>query len=179
MENMKEIDEAVQRIIQKLCEKKITMNEPVSIDKINNFENTYGIILPEEFCKFYTEVGNGCNCMIDNNPLFKLDQIKSDIDEIKLVFPFKEYYIWEDDQEQDKEQMNQVWYGNIKIIDIGCGESWHLIVTGEERGQMWHFCEVGIQPCSPELSFLEWFEFWLDGNEDYFYGLTNQNSFDL
>lgn len=175
MENMKEIDEAIHRIIQKLNEKKITMNEPVSIDRINSFESTYGIILPEEFRKFYTEVGNGCLSMIDNNPLLKLDQIKSDINEIKLEFPFKKDYIWEDDQEQNKEQMKQVWYGNMKLIDIGCGESWHLIVTGEEKGQMWQFCEVGIQPCSPKLSFLEWFEFWLDGKEDYFYGIYEMN----
>lgn len=33
---------------------------------------------------------------------------------------------------------------------------------------MWFFLDVDIQPAAPELHFLDWFECWLNGNEDYF-----------
>lgn len=54
------------------------------------------------------------------------------------------------------------------MIDIGCGQTWNIIVFGKEYGKMWNYTDVGIAPAAPELSFLEWFEFWLDGGEDYF-----------
>lgn len=55
------------------------------------------------------------------------------------------------------------------MIDIGDSQTWNIIINGKEEGKMWFFTDVGIQPCAPSMNFLEWFEFWLDGNEDYFY----------
>lgn len=57
-----------------------------------------------------------------------------------------------------------------EMIDIGCGQTWNIIVCGKEYGKMWNCTDVGIAPAAPELSSLEWFEFWLDGGEDYFNG---------
>ncbi len=54
-------------------------------------------------------------------------------------------------------------------MDLGCSMTWNLIILGKEKGQMWFFTDVGILPCCPKMSFLDWFEFWLDGGEDYFY----------
>lgn len=80
---------------------------------------------------------------------------------------FTEYWIWEDDY--DEERVKHVVDGNLELIDIGDSQTWNIIVNGKEEGKMWFFTDVGIQPCTPSMNFLEWFEFWLDGNEDYFY----------
>ena len=66
------------------------------------------------------------------------------------------------------ESLDKVGNGNISLIDIGDCQSWNIVVTGEERGRMWFFTDVGIQPCVPNRGFLSWFEYWLDGNENYF-----------
>ena len=31
---------------------------------------------------------------------------------------------------------------------------------------MYFFTDIGIQPCVPSMNFLEWFEVWLDGNDE-------------
>lgn len=70
---------------------------------------------------------------------------------------------------QNTDDIQNIVNGNIEIINIGDSQSWNIIVNGEEKGNMWYFTDVGIQPCKPSMIFLEWFEFWLDGKEDYFY----------
>ena len=50
----------------------------------------------------------------------------------------------------------------IELINIGDAQSCNIVVTGKQRGKMWFFTDVGIQPCAPEMSFLEWFEYWLE-----------------
>jgi len=174
MENKEEIESVIQRIKQKCKEKNITMNHVVSKESVEIFENNYRITLPEEFKQFYTEIGNGCQVMLDEFPLRRLEDIKSDVGDVQLEFPYENSFIWGNDLEQ--EQIEYAYHGNMELIDIGCGETWNLIVTGKEKGQMWSFCEVGIQPCAPKLSFLEWFEFWLDGKTDYFQGYYETNS---
>lgn len=64
--------------------------------------------------------------------------------------------------------IDKVDKGNIQLIDVGDGQSWNIIITGNERGQMWFFTDIGIQPCAPRRDFLSWFEYWIDGNDDYF-----------
>ena len=48
--------------------------------------------------------------------------------------------------------------------------TYQLIVTGPCRGEVWNFCDVGVQPCWERQDFLGWFELWLDDQEavDYF-----------
>lgn len=62
----------------------------------------------------------------------------------------------------------KIMYGDIELIDIGDDQRWNIIILGEERGQMWFFIDVEIQPCVPKRNFLSLFECWIDGNEDYF-----------
>jgi hypothetical protein len=81
-------------------------------------------------------------------------------------FNFDKYWVWENDTSDTL--LNKITYGNIELIDIGDAQSWNIVISGEERGQMWFFSDVGIQPCAPKRSFLSWFEHWLDGNDDYF-----------
>jgi hypothetical protein len=159
------ISEDIQRIKLKIQEEGIIINEPISINEITNFENSNNFSLPEELVLFYTEIGNGCE-MIDGFYLKGLDELEYDELKVKEDFIFTKYWIWEDDE--NKALFDKVGSGNIELINIGDSQSWNIIITGEERGQMWFFTDVGIQPCAPRRSFLSWFEHWLDGNDNYF-----------
>ena len=48
--------------------------------------------------------------------------------------------------------------------------SYNLIITGNHRGEVWNFTDVGVQPCCEPQDFLGWFELWLDNQNatDYF-----------
>jgi hypothetical protein len=159
------ISEDIQRIKLKIQEEGIIINEPISINEITNFENSNNFSLPEELVLFYTEIGNGCE-MIDGFYLKGLDELEYDELKVKEDFIFTKYWIWEDNE--NKALFDKVGSGNIELINIGDSQSWNIIITGEERGQMWFFTDVGIQPCAPRRSFLSWFEHWLDGNDNYF-----------
>ena len=105
--------------------------------------------------------------MIDGFDLLKLTDWKYNIEHLKDDFLFDKYWIWESNY--DEEKITKITYGNIELIDIGDAQTWNIIVNGNEKGKMWFFSDVGIQPCAPSMNFLEWFEYWLDGNEDFFY----------
>ena len=159
------INEDIQRIKLKIQEEEIITNKPISINEITKFENNYKFILPEELVLFYTEIGNGCE-MIDGFYLKGLEELEFDENKVKEDFIFSKYWIWEEDETNNL--FDKVGNGNLELIDIGDSQSWNIIITGEERGQMWFFTDVGIQPCAPKRSFLSWFEYWLDGNYNYF-----------
>lgn len=156
----------IDRIIDKMNFKNIQRNQVVSIEEINQFEINFNILLPEELVLFYTKISNGCK-MIDGFDLLKLTDWKYNIEHLKDDFLFDKYWIWESNY--DEEKITKITYGNIELIDIGDAQTWNIIVNGNEKGKMWFFSDVGIQPCAPSMNFLEWFEYWLDGNEDFFY----------
>lgn len=156
--------ENILRIKEKVIQKNIEVNETITIEQIEIFEKQHNINLPNELVLFYTIVGNGCT--IDREKLRGLDDLKFAKESVNKEFEFDEYWVWEDDEEDpDWERMDR---GNIELMDIGDSQTWNLIITGKEKGQMWFFTCVGIQPCAPKMNFLEWFEFWLDGGDDYF-----------
>ena len=157
--------ERIDRILQKMQDNHIQCNEVLSIQDVKQFEEKTGVKLPEELVLFYTTVCNGC-VMIDGFGLKRLEEWIYDKNQLREDFPFEDYWIWEDDF--DEERLKKITYGNLELLDIGDAQTWNIIVNGKERGKMWFFTDVGMQPCAPSMSFLEWFEFWLDGNEDYF-----------
>lgn len=159
------MDTVIKRIKSKIEYNGVYVNELISKEKIREFEKKNNIYLPEELKLFYSEIGNGCK-MIDGYYLQKFEDLVFDICKVKEEFIFTEYWIWEDDDNEDL--IDEVDKGNIQLIDVGDGQSWNIIITGKERGQMWFFTDIGIQPCAPKRDFLSWFEYWLDGNNDYF-----------
>jgi hypothetical protein len=54
--------------------------------------------------------------------------------------------------------------GTIELGSDGCGMTWVLVVSGPQLGRIWRLSEFGAYPCDPPLSFLDWYEAWLDGN---------------
>lgn len=159
------MDTVIKRIKSKIEHNGFYVNEVISKEKIREFEKKNNIYLPEELKLFYSEIGNGCK-MIDGYCLQRFEDLVFDICKAKEEFIFTEYWIWEDDDNEDL--IDKVDKGNIQLIDVGDGQSWNIIITGNERGQMWFFTDIGIQPCTPRRDFLSWFEYWLDGNDDYF-----------
>ena len=119
---------------------------------------------PAGLVEFYTEISNGCP-MIDEFDLYKFEDWQYHSERIMEDFPFDTFYIWEG-EEQDVD-LSVIENGNIELIDIGDAQTWNIIVKGNQQGKMWSFSDVGIQPAEPQMEFLEWFEYWLDGN-DYF-----------
>ena len=69
-----------------------------------------------------------------------------------------------------EEIKTKVYQGELKLLDLGCGDCYHLIVTGPCRGEVWNLSDVGAQPCCERQDFLGWFELWLDNQDrtDYF-----------
>ncbi len=158
--------EQILRIKEKIVKNNVEVNETITTEQIETFEKQHNIKLPNELVLFYTMVGNGCP-MIDGREFRGLQDLKFVKENVNKEFEFDELWVWEEEEEDpDWERLER---GNLELIDLGDSMTWNLIILGKEKGQMWFFTDVGIQPCCPKMSFLDWFEFWLDGGEDYFY----------
>lgn len=164
--------EVINRIRNKLDENNIKMGECVSEEAIVAFENRCKIRLPEAYRLFLKNVGNGCDSMIDGCCLKQLEDIEQK--DLSRPFMLEEFWLWEeDDREEDiinEEMETKVYQGEIELINLGCGMSYNLIVSGKCRGEVWNFTDVGVQPCCERQDFLGWFELWLDCQDetDYF-----------
>ena len=105
-------------------------------------------------------------------------RVWSSLELLDQEFPFTEAWVWEGEQGM-WDSARQNWSkegiaklalthrGNICIGNDGCGQYWHLIVTGAERGNMWLFCGEGVTPTIPKREFLRWYEDWLDGVKNW------------
>lgn len=91
------------------------------------------------------------------------------MEKLSCPFPFENEWIWEAEENPPALRMREIEHGNLELIDIGCGQTFHLVISGNCRGEVWHFCEMGIQPCCRRQDFLGWFEKWLDGGDDVCY----------
>lgn len=176
-------------------EHKYRLNQTISIDKIHEFERKYDIKLPREYVDFVTILGNGGagpfyglepfeNCLFDDlnykyensllnpnqpfliteawNPEFLVESSKDNVEDYDLEYTkFEEIYY-------SKEHMN----GTIAICNYGCGVSLHLVVHGQEYGNIWtddRGSDNGIYPSfelgnNQKISFLNWYELWLDNS---------------
>lgn len=164
-----EYDSVLARIKEKIDTLCIEMGETLSEAAIVDFEKQCGIRLPSAYRAFLKAVGDGCEQMLDGFALRRL----ADIPRRNLALPFglEEAWIWEDEEAVEEALIaDRVYQGEIELIDIGCGMTYHLIVCGKCRGEVWCFTDVGVQPCAERQDFLGWFELWLDEQEetDYF-----------
>jgi hypothetical protein len=163
-------DNNILRIIQKAIKKEVKLNPIIPIEYIREFEQRTGVILPDELVSFYTMIGNG-GIMIDGFRLKSFEDLDIDLNRVKEEFVLDSYLTWED--EEDKVSFKDVFKGYIELIDIGDAMTWNIIINGVERGKMWYFTEVGVSPCYPSRDFLSWYEYWMDGNDNYFEGFES------
>ncbi len=166
----KDYEEVLARIQEKVAEKGIQMGECLSEDAIVAFEKSHNIRLPQGYRMFLQRVGNGCDCA--EFPLNPLEG--GEPRDLSHPFLLEEAWIWEDDDRDEdviqEEIKTKVYQGEIELIDLGDCDCYHLIVTGNCRGEVWNISDVGAQPCCERQDFLGWFELWLDnqGETDFF-----------
>ena len=167
-----EYKKVIERVKQKVSELGIEMGAVLSEEEISRFEKQCNIRLPEAYRLFLQEVGDGCEEMFDGFQLNCLANIEQK--DLSRPFLLEKEWIWEcDDRPRNiiqEEMDSKVYQGEIELINIGCCISYNLIVTGKCRGEVWNFCDVGVQPCCERQDFLGWFELWLDHQDqtDYF-----------
>lgn len=164
-------NEVITRIRKKIALLDIKMGEVLSENEIAAFEAQHQIKLPASFRIFLKEIGDGCEEMVDGFPLNQLKDMTAN--DLSSPFLLKEAWVWEDDDSMSWEELEEAMEtrlkGELELIDIGCGMSYNLIVTGDCRGEVWNFTDVGVQPCCEQQDFLGWFELWLDMQEDVDY----------
>jgi hypothetical protein len=166
----------------------------VSEADVSAFEDVHRIELPAEYRAFITKIGNGCS------ELFGLGEMEDGthwsqndgfIGELAKPFPFTDVYNdlrsfpeYEEERAHDPEwiaayearrdSFDKIYFrpldGAIPISELGCAISEWLIITGPERGNIWHDDRAnleGLRPYrgsdSPRLSFLEWCKGWPNG----------------
>lgn len=168
----KNYEKVLKRIQEKIEVLSIKMDECLSEEAIEAFEDRHKVCLPQAYRMFLKHIGNGCNHMLEGCRLNDLDSCLCY--EIAAPFMLEKFWLWEEDNRDsdiiEAEKINKVYRGNIELMNLGCGMSYHLIITGKCQGEVWNFTEVGVQPCCERQDFLGWFELWLDNqNEtDYF-----------
>jgi hypothetical protein len=167
------------------------LNPVRSVAEIRAFEASLGIVLPADYVTFVTEVGNGgAGPFYGVNPLGECDAALGAgterwhpkdvlVGEPRLPFPHRE--AWNlppaeiealQDAEHDDPRMLAYWRamdGAIPICHEGCAYRDWLVVTGSERGFVWHDETAGDGGWWPwkgksgeRLTFLAWYEAWLD-----------------
>ena len=167
----RDYEEVILRIQKKVVSKNIKLGKCLSEEEILEFEEKCKIRLPQAYRDFLRYIGNGC-CMIDGFRLKCLEEIEKQ--DLSQPFMLEEAWVWETDERPinviEQEMQDNVYQGEIELINIGCDMSYNLIVTGKCRGEVWSFTDVGVQPCCERQDFLGWFELWLDYQDetDYF-----------
>jgi SMI1 / KNR4 family (SUKH-1) len=165
----------IERIRRKVLDRALVLGPPVPEAQLWAFERANGITLPAEFRKFLLTIGNGG----DGPPHYGLQPLSRTLqDEVgvpvtpALPFPLTEFWVWDAEEvmtEELEKLQSAVWHqGYLFLGTDGCAKHWVLIVTGSSRGQVWNLTDCGAQPCAPTRDYLSWYEFWLDGGEDYF-----------
>lgn len=162
-------EQVISRIKTKVMTLGIEMGDVLSEEEIICFEKRYGVHLPEAYRIFLKEVGNGCN-MIDGFQLRSLEDIE--VKNLSQPFMLEDEWIWEDEDIAWADLVKIIdtkLNGQLELIDIGDGMTYNLIVTGQCKGEVWNFTDVGVQPCCERQDFLGWFELWLDMQDDVDY----------
>jgi hypothetical protein len=169
-----QLSERIQEVRLTAAKRGLRMNPCLEENEISTFENLYKAYLPQDYREFLKKVGNG-----GSGPpyygLLPLGEVPSDFQKtaaevlstLQKPFPLSNYWVWEGEREERPELSEAINQGYLVLGTDGCGIYWLLIVTGSERGQIWWLTDVGIQPCAPRRQFLDWYEYWLEGGEDW------------
>lgn len=150
-----------------LSEEDCSLISPITLDEIRLFEEKHSVSLPEEYVSFLLNIAAGGEIR-SLGTIIPFNEIVVDGSRLSKPFPYTEGWNWlldgYDIDTIDKSsggKYDAISDGTLTLADIGCGESWFLVVTGESRGEMWQKCEFGIQPTDKRLGFLEWLSYYL------------------
>lgn len=170
---------SLERLMAKLAARGIDLPPPLSEAEVAAFEHRHQIRLPEEYREFLARVGNGG----PGPPFYGLLPLGATSDGgipewfangydglLAEPFPLSTYWVWETDEEIPdlEDRLASLRFGNLCLGTDGCGLYWLLIVSGPERGQIWSVGDGAIQPLAPRHTFHSWYEYWLDGGDDWY-----------
>lgn len=176
------------------------LEPPLSLDEVRAFELRHKITLPEDYRRFLLEVGShgagpyyGLNRLGDKQHLNKTSPVL----DLATAFVLREFLDLSNSETLAEAEIygNQWISGTLCLSHQGCGMYDLLVVTGEEFGHVWtddRINDFGIFPVAPNhaqfgetqedaqiftvaeterLSFLDWYEWWLDWSEEEVEGL--------
>ncbi|NUR01083.1 MAG: SMI1/KNR4 family protein [Streptomyces sp.] len=116
-------------------------------EAVRAFEAEQGVVLPEPYRTFVGE-----------------------------PFPLTTAWLWEEDDGpyEDPEAAIRRFldHGSVVLGTDGCAMNWHLVVSGPQRGHIWHITDVGAMPFGSEFGFTTsepgfagWVKHWAAGKE--------------
>jgi SMI1 / KNR4 family (SUKH-1) len=154
------------------------MNPLAQAKEVEAFEILHGIQLPEDYKQFVIEVGNGGEgppyyglLPLGATPQYDVPNVLTQgySGLLSKPFPFTEFWCWEEEESEEliEHRLHTIHYGNLILGNDGCGQYWSLVIVGEQKGKIWQLTDVGIYPCAPSLTFLDWYEYWLEGGDDW------------
>lgn len=142
---------------------------PLDWPAVQAFEAEHGITLPEPYRTFVAEIANGCRCGPPYYGLLPLAELPDDWGDQRpqrepaKPFPLTEAWDWDSDPRPAGEieaLLDPVFdHGSIVLGTDGCGMNWHLVVTGPQRGRLWHITGEGAHPWDAP-GFAAWVEHW-------------------
>jgi len=160
----------ITRIIAKAKAAGVRLNAPAGEVEVAAFEKERGATLPIGYRDFLITAGNGGSGP-PSHGISPLGLLPSDYDlqapDLRKQFPFTQPWIWEDGGKSREGTIEDVNCGAIILGTDGCAQYWMLIANGPEKGKIWMRAGVGIAPLKPSMTFLEWYEAWLDGRRDW------------
>lgn len=148
------------------------LNPPISQTDVDELEHTYGFVLPEEYRKFITQIGNGGRIpsLHDNDPCrFIPFEDMSALKNVGYDFPLSESWEWDTDlnfsmnDPEDAEKWDRVQKNGIVLLakeDVGGGQTYFLVISGKRKGEVWERDESGTLRL-PGCTFLDWVELYL------------------
>ena len=164
------IPDEVETLKSKAKGRGVRFSTCLSETAVADFERGYRISLPTDYRQFLLQIGNGG----DGPPVFglcALGAIPADFDaappDLAKPFPFKRPWIWEDGETSPEGTRLDVYCGIIILGTDGCGQYWALVVRGPDSGKIWMLADVGITHTIPKMTFIEWYEAWLDGRREW------------
>lgn len=149
---------------------------------VRAFEAEHGVVLPEPYRTFVAEVSDGSFQGPPEYGLVGLAELPSDWGgggadrDLSKPFPLTRGWLWEADNgpyDGPEAVIDQVLdHGSIVLGTDGCAMNWHLIVSGPQRGHIWHITDVGAMPFGSEFGFTTsepgfagWVKHWAAGKE--------------
>lgn len=158
---------------------KFELSPCLSDNEISEFETKHNIVLPAQYRRFISEIGNGGmgpglgvialgfqNYRENPDPLYYPEY---------LSVPFQYTETWNYDFEtfdfenEADEEYEYRLAGSIPIALYGCTHECQLVITGEEAGNIWwdeRGTDYGILPHTDSngnhIDFITWYDSWLD-----------------
>lgn len=152
------------RLKAKAEEQQIFLHPCLEPAKIKSFEERYNLKLPKEYTAFLMQCGDGFD---SKYTLSSLEQTVFEPSCLTKKFNFREAWIWENESNTSEARIcSATQNGQLQLVDMGCGRTFRLIVSGSAKGEVWEMTDVGIAPYKNGCDFLDWLDDFLDRRVD-------------